>query len=166
MTVPRAKIITEDFGITTWLIRRHVDGVSDADSLAQPPFPTNCMNWILGHIVWRRNSCLEALGLSPLWEEPVASWYRTNSEPIRSAENARPFTDLVTDVGRFQEILTKALEGIMDAELDRLFTNDRGEKPVIEHIQGFHWHETYHVGQLEVLRAFIDSLGGKPNGEV
>jgi len=30
-----------------------------------------------------------------------------------------------------------------------------GVKTVTEHLTGFHWHETYHTGQLDILNAFI-----------
>ena len=32
-----------------------------------------------------------------------------------------------------------------------------GERPVGQHVAGLHWHETYHTGQLELLR----QLAGK-----
>jgi hypothetical protein len=59
MTLARAQAIIDDYAANAWLIHRHVDGVSDQASLLQLPFEANCMNWILGHMVWRRNSALE-----------------------------------------------------------------------------------------------------------
>jgi hypothetical protein len=50
-----------------------------------------------------------------------------------------------------------ALENMPDAELDKVVENDMGTKRVIEHLQGFHWHETYHIGQLDIVRAFVAS---------
>jgi hypothetical protein len=29
---------------------------------------------------------------------------------------------------------------------------NRGLKPVAQHLAELHWHETYHTGQLELLR--------------
>jgi hypothetical protein len=41
--------------------------------------------------------------------------------------------------------------------LEKIVVNDRGEKTAAEHLEGFLWHETYHIGQLELLKAYIDS---------
>ncbi|NIQ10155.1 MAG: hypothetical protein GWN61_15565, partial [candidate division Zixibacteria bacterium] len=32
-------------------------------------------------------------------------------------------------------------------------TTDRGEKPVGQHLSGLAWHETFHTGQLDLLRS-------------
>ena len=157
MTTPRAQALIDDCAANAWLIHRHADGVSDEASLRQPPFPANCLNWVLGHIVWRRTSALAVLGLASPWDEATAARYRTGSEPLRSPDDARPFSQLLADLDATQAVLSAALEAMDDAALDRAFENDRGEKRVIEHLQGFHWHETYHLGQLELLRAFCES---------
>jgi hypothetical protein len=83
--------------------------------------------------------------------------YSTNSTPIRSEEEALSFAVLLAGLDRTQEALALALQEATDAVLDREVVNDRGAKRAIEHLQGWHWHETYHLGQLELLRAFIDS---------
>jgi hypothetical protein len=157
MTASRAQILIDDFETNTWLIHRHVDGVSDEDSLLQLPFQANCLNWILGHIVWRRNSVLSALGLAPLWGESTTLKYKTDSKAIKSPANAVPFNDLLADLDQTNQAIIAALKEVTDSSLDEVVKNDRGEKRVIEHLQGFHWHETYHIGQLDILRAFINS---------
>jgi hypothetical protein len=157
VTSPRAQELIKDFEFNTWLIHNHVDGVSDQDSLLQLPFKANCLNWILGHIVWRRNTCLVTLGLAPLLEESIAARYMTGSPAITSGEEARSFAQLLDDLDRTQAALKAALEEADEAALDQVVENDRGPKRVIEHLQGFHWHETYHIGQLDILRAFVES---------
>lgn len=155
MTLPRAQALIDDYETNTWLIHNHVDGISDEASLLQLPFQANCLNWILGHIVWRRNSALSALGLSPMWAEAIASKYMSGSDPIKTQAGAKRLTELIADLDQTQQALSTALKAITDAELDQVVVNDRGEKRVIEHLQGFHWHETYHIGQLDILRAYI-----------
>jgi hypothetical protein len=157
MTLPEAQELIDDYATNTWLIHRHVDGISDADSLRQLPFEANCLNWILGHILWRRNSALAALGLAPLWDAATAAVYATGSAPITGPEAARPFALLLADLDQTQQMLGAALQQATAATLEMVVENDRGKKPVIEHLKGFHWHETYHVGQLDILRAFVGS---------
>ena len=47
-------------------IHAHVDGLSHAQSVMQPPVAGHCVNWILGHIDSYRNNIHELLGLQPL----------------------------------------------------------------------------------------------------
>lgn len=157
MTLPRAQELIDSYETNTWLTHHHIDSISDEESLLQLPFEANCLNWVVGHIIARRNSVLDALGLPELWEEEISARYRTGSDPILDAENARALSNLVADLDRSQEMISAALKEAGDDLLDAIVTNDRGEKSVIEHLKGFHWHETYHLGQLDLLRAFIQS---------
>jgi hypothetical protein len=155
VTLPRVQILMDDYDTNTWLIHRLSEGVSDEESLLQLPFEANCLNWILGHIVQRRDSSLAALGWPPLWDEGISTRYRTGSDPIKTQASARLFRDLLADLDESQQLLTAALEAATDVTLDRIVENDRGVKRAIEHLRGFHWHETYHIGQLEILRSYI-----------
>jgi hypothetical protein len=156
MPNPRAIDIIDDYETNTWLIHHQVDGVSERASLLLPPFPTNSLNWILGHIVWRRSSALAVLGLPPLWDEDIAAAYQSDSDLLTSPARARSFSALLADLDQSQQALKTVLQGADDPMLDAVVENDRGAKPVIEHLRGFHWHETLHVGQLDILRAFVD----------
>ena len=155
MTSPRAQVLIDDYDTNTWLIHRLTEGIADAESVLQLPFEANCLNWILGHIVHRRNSSLAALGRPTFWDEGISARYKTGSDPIKTQADARPFGDLLADLDNSQHALTAALKAATDATLDRSVENDRGVKPAIEHLRGFHWHETYHIGQLEILRAYV-----------
>lgn len=115
------------------------------------------MNWILGHIISRRQTSLEALGSEPLWGEQRLRLYKTGSDPITSADRAVPFSALLDDLQRSMQLLQTVLEHASPEQLDRVVVNDRGEKSATEHLEGFLWHETYHIGQLDILRAFITS---------
>lgn len=159
MTSARAQALIDDYAFNTWLIHDHIDGITDDESLLQPPFQANCLNWILGHIVWRRNSVLEALGLAPLWDEEVSALYMSGSSPLADQPGARRFADLVSDLDQTLSALSAAIASLPDAGLNEVVENDRGAKRVIEHLQGFHWHETYHIGQLDILGAFSKASG-------
>ena len=60
----------------------------------------------------------------------------------------------------FEESQTRilaVLQNISPEELDTVVETRFGERPVGQHIAGLHWHETYHTGQLELLRALAKS---------
>ena len=156
-----ANKLADQYAFQTRLIQHLLEGVSDEQSLQQLPFEANCMNWILGHIISRRQSALEALGAGPLWDEDQLSRYRSGSEAIKSAEQAMAFHALKGDLERSMDMLEKVLQQADEELLDKIVANDRGEKTAAEHLEGFLWHETYHIGQLELLKAYIESQAGQ-----
>jgi hypothetical protein len=157
MTESRADKLLEGYKLNNWLIHQYVDDVSEDEGVLQPPFDANCMNWVLGHIIFRRNSSLVCLGKDPLWGDQISEKYRTGSTPIKSKDQARLMQELIADLDQSQTLLIASLESATELDLDELVENDRGRKKAADHLRGFHWHETFHVGQLDLLRAFIES---------
>ena len=94
---------------------------------------------------------------SPIWSEKTLAVYNRESEPITSGEQARPFEDLLTDLDETQRRVIVALERISPEELEKVATNDPNGRSVGQRVAFLHWHETYHTGQLELLR----QLAGK-----
>ena len=140
------------------------EGLTHADSLLQLPFRANCLNWVLGHIIVGRNRVLKLLGEAPVWEESEAARYDTGSEPITSDEQALPFEKLLRDLDESQQQITDALGRLPPESLAEVVDAGqgeprlgRGEAPLGNTLAGLHWHETYHTGQLELLR----QLAGK-----
>jgi uncharacterized damage-inducible protein DinB len=111
----------------------------------------------LGHIIAGRNSALIALDESPIWTDEALVAYRRESEPLKSSEQARPFEDLLADLDETQRRVLVALERSSPEDLERVATNDPNERSVGQRVAFLHWHETYHTGQLELLR----QLAGK-----
>ena len=95
--------------------------------------------------------------MNPIGDEDTSLIYKTDSAPVRSPAEAKPFASLLVDLDQTQQILSAALQAADDADLDRQVENDGGSIKVMEHLQGFHWHETYHLGQLDLLRAYLAS---------
>lgn len=149
----KAEAIKNDYAGNTWLINKLSDGLTHAESVLQAPFPTNCLSWIVGHILSRRNTALTLLGAEPIWDEATLALYKTGSAPITNERNGRYWDDLLADLTESQQRLEAALQASTDEDLARIAETDRGTKPVWEHLAGLHWHETYHMGQLEILRA-------------
>jgi hypothetical protein len=115
------------------------------------------MNWILGHVVTNRSHVLETVGAAHAWQDEVRALYHTDTPPVTPESPSVPFDQLVAYLGESVLLLRSALEDMTDAQLEGLHDNYRGTKSRYQHLTGFHWHETFHVGQLEVLQAFIES---------
>jgi hypothetical protein len=151
----KAESIQKDYTGNTWLINKLTDGLTHAESVLQPPFPANCLNWILGHILSRRNTALTLLQAKPIWDDAILSLYKTGSAPIANEQEGRHWDDLLADLAESRLRLEAALQASTGDDLARIAETDRGTKPVWEHLAELHWHETYHMGQLEILRAMV-----------
>jgi hypothetical protein len=152
MSYPDAPTLNQAYSSTQWLIKKHAEGLSHTDSVIQPPFKANCFNWVLGHIVSGRIEALTYLGGPPLWAEEELALYKTGSQPITNSEQALTLERLLADLDKSLEQISARLDQITPEELDQIVETRFGERPVGQHIDGLQWHETYHTGQLEILR--------------
>jgi len=150
----RGETQAEYFGLTYRVIHRQLNGLTNEESFLQPPFRGNCLNWVLGHIVFSREAVLTRLGESFPWTEAEAARYTRNSEPDTSTGDALPLERLLTALEASQERIVAGLKRVSDEDLQRPAGDD---ETIGEQIAFSHWHETYHVGQLELLR----QLAGK-----
>ena len=157
MPTQKAQSIFQDYEFHNMLIHRFVDGITHEESVLQLPFEHNCMNWILGHIVTNRSHVLETVGAQHSWQEEVRALYHTETPPIDPEGPSIQIETLVGYLDESVDLLEAALENVSDEYLAEKHSNYRGEKTRYAHATGFHWHETFHLGQLEILKAFIQS---------
>jgi len=157
MPTSRIHSILDDYQFHNRLILRFVDGISHKESVLQLPFQHNCLNWILGHIVANRSHALEAIGAPHSWQEEVRKLYHTGTPPITEESAALDFPVLVNLLQESLNTLQSGLEELDENNLDESHNNYRGEKTRYEHLTGFQWPETFHIGQLEILQAYIQS---------
>ena len=137
------------------VIQRQIEGLSHEDSLLQLPFRGNCLNWVLGHITQSRNKMLELVGETLVWSPEEIARYDRNSEPITSGEDALPFEKIVADLGIAHQRLMAALSRMTPDELSMTGKEViKGTPPwsIAEYLNFLIWHETYHIGQTEILR--------------
>ena len=154
----RSDEIIQAYATNTWLIGRLTEGLSHDESLLQPLFPTNCVNWILGHILVSRNESIQLCG-GKMWGDALINRYKSDSQPASQGDDdIRNFEDLLQDIADSQNLLADLLGSLSEAELNQAVETARGNKARWQHIRGLHWHETYHMGQLEMLRSYILSL--------
>jgi hypothetical protein len=153
MTIETASNLINDYEFTAMLVHRQVDGLTHEETLIQLPFEVNCFNWVFGHIVTNRSHALEVVGAEHVWQEDVRRLYQTGTENIKPGGESMQVDILLKHLDQSVELLKAALENVSEEYLSEHFTNYRGEKTREAHLSGFHWHETYHIGQLEIFRA-------------
>jgi hypothetical protein len=139
-----------------WIIGQQTRGLTHAESLLQLPFRGNCFNWVLGHVLLHRDKMAAALGLPAELSSAEGDPYRADSEPLTDGASAVPLARLLEAVDVTQSRLVAAFEGDPQLDLDAIYDEERG-RTVLDRIVFLVWHETYHLGQLEILR----QLAGK-----
>lgn len=160
MPTPRAQHHMDQYAFHTWLVHHILDGITHEESLMPLPFETNSLNWILGHIVTNRSHVLEVAGVPHAWQAEVRALYHTDTPNIKPGDQAVRLETMMTCLDESVVLLKGALESVSEEWLSERFTNYRGEKTRDGHLAGFHWHEGFHIGQLETCKDFVLSLRG------
>lgn len=64
----------------------------------------------------------------------------------------------IVDLAAIQESQKRIEAGLQQATAEQLakIFNEEHQQTVADRIAGLHWHETYHTGQLELLRQMAD----------
>lgn len=136
------------------ILTRTVAGLTHADSLLQPSFQANCLNWVLGHILTSRNRILRLLDAEPALPPEHLAQYNRGSAPLTPDSPVMQLADLLAAYERSQVLLEAAL-GQVSAE--KLASNYSADTTFGGMITFLAWHEGYHIGQTDLLR----QLAGK-----
>ncbi len=148
-TTDLIKALERNLGI----IKSQTQGLTHADSVLQPPFRGNCLNWVVGHIATSRSNMLQALGEKPIMSEAQLKRYGYGSEPVcADGEDILKLEQLLTMLEQSQKALTACLQTIGAEELAREVQSFLGTTTLGQLVFFLYWHETYHTGQTEALR--------------
>jgi hypothetical protein len=129
------------FKYTHYVINKNLEGITDEEALKIPDGKGNCINWIMGHIVFNRDSAMETAGIDKLCTKEFEELYKTGtslSEPSKAVKISK----MIELINKSQELLMKKFN-----EVD--FCN---EEKKMEWFIGIGFHEAYHAGQIGILR--------------
>jgi hypothetical protein len=145
--------VIKAFGRNTNNLKNQCKGLNHADSLCQPPVPGNCLNWVVGHVVGSRNSILELLGAPPILTEAQAKRYGYGSEPVcGDGPDLITLEEALALLEKGEAAIAAALGAKSEAEMSREVQSFAGMVTVAQFVFLLYAHETYHVGQSEILR--------------
>ncbi len=151
------KDLAKAFGRNANIIKSQTKDLTHEDSLIQPPFQGNCLNWVLGHLVANHDDILGALGEPRLFVGQLDR-YKRESEPLtHEDEGTFRFEELVEWFERGQIKISESLNHVDDAFLAREIQSDDRKASIAQRVFFLYFHETYHVGQTELFR----QLAGK-----
>src|SRR6185369_11938380 len=135
-------ILQRNFGV----IQRQIKDITHEQSLMQPPFRGNCMNWVLGHLVMSRQRILIMTNQPTVWTQEQCNRYERGSEPIVDNGEALPFEKIAADLATSHQKILAWLEKAKPEDLDveiipHNIPADAG--PVWDWMEFLLWHEAY-----------------------
>lgn len=145
------------FKLNHYIIEKQVAGLSQKDTLIALPFRGNRLNWVLGHLAEHRDWMLRAVDCTTLMPANQVEMYRRGSEPLSDSIEAIELDVIMGYLNQSKDCIIQHLDSVDDNFLKEtpttgiLLQNDK-ERTRFQRLQGLLWHETYHVGQLELLR--------------
>ena len=146
------------------VVHRNVDGITHQESLLQPEPGGNCLNWVMGHIVFARQGWLTTvLGEAPLFDAATIARYKRGSSPLTDGSLALPFEELVAAYDRAQAPLVAAMARLTSERLAEKAPFSPGNDPsetVGSLVAKLCFHEGYHIGQTAILRRVLGRVGG------
>ena len=78
--------ITAAYARNLEIINMQTDGLTHEQSLIQLPFRSNCMNWVVGHLLTNRCNILRLLGADDIRSTVDLDHYERESQPVTGDE--------------------------------------------------------------------------------
>lgn len=152
MTNPLADLASR-FRFNESVIGQVSDGLTPDDWSASPSESGgNTPHWILGHIASSRRYLLRKVG-GEVAEEPWEDVFSMSAKPTSTDGYPTPAA-LLADLKAIGEQVGERLEAMTDAEADAEWggTFPDGGKTFGAAARFLYFHESYHLGQLGLLR--------------
>lgn len=153
-------VLTTQLAISQRSIKRNLEGLSHEESLHHPQPAGNSANWVLGHILASRSGLLKNLGGQPLLDDDAVQQYRRGSDG--NVPNPLQVEELIALLDKSQPLLLAGLKRIPENALAQKapFNSPAGpDATFADALAAMVFHESYHVGQLGLLRRAIGKKG-------
>ncbi|MFZ4929227.1 hypothetical protein [Chryseobacterium sp. Mn2064] len=141
------ELIKNQVESTYYVITLNIDGITHEESMIFPNGEANCMNWILGHLIYIRNAFLNILDEESVWDREKFSCYNRDEIPLNRKDELISFEELKSYLKQSQDKLITKLSSLESFDSEK-----------IKDISTLSLHEIYHSGQLGYLRRIL----GKP----
>lgn len=159
--VAETAVLRHQVGMVHGVVRMNTAGITQQDSLAQPHPGGNCLNWVLGHLMWVYDSMLPLLGQEPVMPAGTLARYARGSAPITDPAEALDVAELLAAWDTAAQRVDAGLAGVTAEKLDQPAPTSPSNNPdetVRTLLTTVLFHQAYHAGQTGVLRR----VAGKP----
>lgn len=146
------------FRIHDQVWRVNLKDVTQEESLRDPRPAGNCLNWVAGHLVFSRNHVLQLLGREPVWSDERAKVYERGSA-VLDPDDALDLDEIRTLWKTAQKGIVAGLREIGVEQLTAESPAQAFGSTVGDDLAGLQFHESYHLGQLGLLRRLAGKEG-------
>ena len=150
------------FGLVYRMVADNVEGMTPAQSVAQPPAGGNCANWVLGHLTNVQNRVMALVGEPAVWESEQLA--RAGWVPITSQADGIDWETLRDRFLGSRERCLSAISALSNESLSEQVPHPFGGTTSRAELLGtLSFHQAYHSGQLGIARR-IAGLEGAVKG--
>lgn len=130
-------------------------GITHHESLVSPSAGGNCLNWVMGHLLWTYNAVLPRLGQQAVMPAAELERYRRGGDPIESGGEAMDFGKLMAAWNEATARVDAGMAALTSRDLDGPGVQTGSPEPdstFRESLTTLLFHQAYHGGQTAVLR--------------
>jgi DinB family protein len=144
------------------VVRRNVEGISHEESLLQPEPGGNCLNWVVGHLVWAYAGALPLVRQSSTLDQQRLAQYARGGPPLTDPARAVRFDELLAE---WDEASRRMDAGLADFPTEALGQPAPGSptgnprETIGSLLATIMFHQAYHTGQTAVLRRLVGREG-------
>ena len=133
--------------------KEQTEGLTHADSVLQPPVQGNCLNWVMGHVLDTRNDVLKLLGQPEILTAAQAKRYGYGSDPVcGDGPGLVKFDKMVALLEKSQASIEAGLARLTPEQEAKTVDSFLGPVTLAFYLVVLYHHESYHLGQAEILR--------------
>jgi len=162
MTRMEIDMLQHQVHLTHLSVEMNVDGLTQEDSLIQPHPGGNCLNWVLGHLLFVEQRMLRRLGQTPVIAGAELVRYERGSPPLHDPCDAVDIATLMAAWSAGLPRLDAGFAALTPETLDAIAgfspTNNPNET-VRSLLNTLVFHQAYHAGQTGVLRRLAGKEG-------
>lgn len=156
------EVLRHQARVTQRVVRLNVDSISHEESLIQPQPAGNCLNWVVGHLVYAYQLVFPLLGQEPVIGEARLKPYARHAAPLTNSAEALPLEDLLAAFDKASERVDAGLANLAPKKLDDLAPfspTDNPKETVRSLLASISFHQAYHAGQTGLLRRIAGKTG-------
>jgi hypothetical protein len=149
------KTLTIQYGYTTWTFNKTLENVPEDIARYAPAGGGNCLAWVVGHLIDSRVGTLRMLGVELPFDPEKYHRFHRGSDPVTADEDLPALAEMCEDFRSTAGPLAEGLAALNDNLVASAAPFSPGNNPqetVGSLLAGLVFHESYHVGQLGILR--------------
>jgi uncharacterized damage-inducible protein DinB len=152
----RVAALAQILRLNTRLLRNCLDGISDEQAVLRPSASTNSVAFVASHVAEARFYMLAVLGAE---QSSPLSAYLAGARGVDDITRLPPMEDVQRAWTAAAHALRARLDSVtpaeLDARIDLPFPLPVAEPTGLGLLAFFVQHESYHIGQLALLRKYL-----------